>query len=246
VAMIVEAFRMHVRFERTTLEQAVELAMRAPAPVAKLGLDILATKSVRSSVDRAAIARLATAQCAAMADAIARFAMPILNAKGAYDLDAVTGFFDSRFDTMRSGAFAALGDDSPAAMDPAFWARLFESPYDDVRVELVTRLKKRGALPGASTDSLELLWQSVLLNIHRGGRAKLTALRQISDQIVREPASAGMLLPILSIALRSVRGPEARHGLAAIVGAVERYPQLASLVQARLPELTLDPIGGGR
>lgn len=246
VATIVEAFRQHVQFERVMLEQAVELAVRAPVPVAKLGLDVLTTKAVRSAADRAILAKLASAQCAAMAEAIARYAVPIVNAKGAYDLEAVTGFFDSRFDTMRSGAFAALANDSPAAMDPAFWARLFESPYDDVRVELVTRLKKRSSLPGASADGLALLWQSVLLNIHRGGRAKLTALRQISDQIVREPASAVTLLPILSIALRSVRGPEARHGLAAIVSAVERHPELTPLVRTRLPELQLDPIGGAR
>jgi len=145
-----------------------------------------------------------------------------------------------------SESFAALAAQSPADTDPAFWARLFESPYDDVRVELVNRLKTRASLPGASAESTASLWQNVLLNIHRGGRAKLSALRQISDRVIREPQSARTLLPILTIAIRSVRPPEARHGLAAIVTAVDRIPSLADEVKRHLPELQLDLLGAGR
>jgi hypothetical protein len=83
----------------------------------------------------------------------------------------------------------------------------------------------------------------VLLNIHRGGRAKLSALRQISDRILREPQNAKTLLPVLAIAIRSVRPPEARHGLAAIVTAVDRLPNLADEVKRELPELELNIAG---
>jgi hypothetical protein len=107
----------------------------------------------------------------------------------------------------------------------------------------VNRLKKRLNLPGASAESTASLWQSVLLNIHRGGRAKLSALKQISDRIVREPQSAKSLLPVLVVAIRSVRLPEARHGLAAIVSAVDRIPALADDVKAQLPELQLEFAG---
>jgi len=163
-----------------------------------------------------------------------------LNVPKIYQLDEVVGFFDSGMKSLRDGSFAGLTDQSPADTDPAFWARLFESPYDDVRTELINRLKKRANLPGASADSLASLWQSVLLNIHRGGRSKLSALRQISDRISREPQSAKTLLPILVIAIRSVRPPEARHGLSAIVSAIDRIPSLEPDVKQQLPELQLD------
>jgi hypothetical protein len=172
-----------------------------------------------------------------------------------YQVDRVIPFFDSRLKSLRQSSFQAFAlqspvaqlppapsptPQSPAEMDPAFWARLFESPYDDVRIELVNRLKTQANLPGASAESTSTLWQTVLLNIHRGGRAKLSALRQISDRITREPQSAKTLLPVLAIALRSVRGPEARHGLAAVVSAVEAIPSLAEDVKRSLPELQLD------
>jgi hypothetical protein len=144
---------------------------------------------------------------------------------------------------MRGGAFAAMEEDSPAAQDPGLWSALLESPYDDVRTKLVERLKKRQTLPGVKADGLAMLWQTVLLNIHRGGRAKLSALAQISRQIANEPQTAGLLMPVVAVAIRSVRPPEARHGLAAVVAAVERAPEVAEAVTRFLPELQLDTVG---
>ena len=88
--------------------------------------------------------------------------------------------------------------------------------------------------------------RAVLLNIHRGGRAKLTALKQVSRRMVEEPASAAVLLPVAAVAIRSVRAPEARHGLAAVVAAVEQNPALADDVAWHLPELRFDPVGACR
>jgi hypothetical protein len=79
----------------------------------------------------------------------------------------------------------------------------------------------------------------VLLNVHRGGRAKLTALRQTADAIARDPKNAEPLLPVLAVAVRSVRLPEARHGLAALVRAVDAHPPLADGVRRHFPELDL-------
>lgn len=246
VTTIVNAFRARVVFDRLTLAQAAELATRAAVPVATLGLEVLSARPVRSAADRTEVAGLASARCVAIASAIAAFALPRLNATGVYSVEQVVPFFDSPVASMRDGAFAALDPSSPAAGDPAFWARLFESPYDDVRAALVSQLSTRGPLPGVTGDALDLLWRSVLLNVHRGGRAKLTALRLMSEQIEREPSSAGRLLPVFAIAIRSVRAPEARHGLAAIVRAVERVPALAEAVAAHLPELQLDGAGAAR
>jgi hypothetical protein len=44
-------------------------------------------------------------------------------------------------------------------------------------------------------------------------------------------------LPILSVALRSVRGPEWRAGLAGIVGLVQRRPDLEGVVRQSFPDL---------
>jgi hypothetical protein len=241
VAVICEAFRKHVSFDRVTLAQTVELANRSAAPVAMLGLEILGLKSIRSNEDHRELARLSAARCAAAAKQIASFALQNLNVPGVYQLDQVIPFFDSSLKLLREGSFEALAGQSPADVDPGFWARLLESPYDDVRAQLVGRLTKRTNLPGAAAQSIAFLWQSVLLNIHRGGRAKLSALKQISDRIVREPQNARLLLPVLTIAIRSVRPPEARHGLAAVVAAVERIPSLSEDVKRQLPELQFDP-----
>ncbi len=89
------------------------------------------------------------------------------------------------------------------------------------------------------------MWSSVLLGIHRGGRKKLIALRQISRAAVDDPAQAEVLLPVLAVAIRSVRPPEARAGLAAVVTLVEARPELAEQVALRLPELQLQPDGVG-
>jgi hypothetical protein len=243
VASICNAFATHVSFDRVSLAQAVELAARLATPVAALGLEILAAKTIKTDADFRDLANLSRAQSAAVGARLAQFALSRLNVPGVYRVDEIVGFFDNRLSPVRAGAFEALVNQSPADTDPTFWARLFESPYDDVRIELVNRLKKRTDLPGASAESTAHLWQTVLLNIHRGGRAKLSALRQISDRILREPQNAKTLLPVLAIAIRSVRPPEARHGLAAIVTAVDRLPNLADEVKRELPELELNIVG---
>jgi AmiR/NasT family two-component response regulator len=79
----------------------------------------------------------------------------------------------------------------------------------------------------------------VLLGVHRGGRQKAKAVQQIAHAIVENPARSETLLPVLAVAVRSVRGPEARAGLAAVVSVVEALPQLADAVRRLLPEMKL-------
>ena len=93
------------------------------------------------------------------------------------------------------------------------------------------------ALHRLGPAALAPMWTAVLLGIHRGGRRKLAALRQISDAIRSDPASADVLMPVLAAAIRSVRSPEARAGLAAIVSAVAARPELEAVVARELPEL---------
>ena len=49
------------------------------------------------------------------------------------------------------------------------------------------------------------------------------------------------LLPVLGIAVRSIRGPEQRAGLSAIVGLRERVPGLDDRIRGMLPDLILEP-----
>ena len=90
------------------------------------------------------------------------------------------------------------------------------------------------------------MWTTVLLGIHRGGRAKLTALRQISAAIAEQPDRAERLIPVLAVAIRSVRPPEVRAGLSAILSAVSVRPELETLLATCIPELRLTPAEAAR
>jgi hypothetical protein len=124
-----------------------------------------------------------------------------------------------------------------------------ETPYDDVRLRLVNELNQRAGggsnLPALTADSLSPVWTTVLLNVHRGGRAKLKALRQISAAMAERPELAERLIPALAVAIRSVRPPEVRAGLASIMAAVAARPELEAALANYIPELRLMPTGAG-
>jgi hypothetical protein len=241
---IARVMRRHVMPERLTLAQAVELASAAPVPVARLGLELLKQKPIKSAEDREQLARIADARSAGLAGEIAAWALGVLGADEVYAVDNVVRFFDALLEPTRQTAWAWLnaGEKSkPRAYDdPAFWSRLIETPYDDLRTHLVDSLKRRATLPGVSSDRLgPALWAPVLLGVHRGGRAKLSALLQVSEAVARDPQNAAPLLPVVAVAVRSLRFPEARHGLAAVVRAVDAHPELADAVKRHFPELEL-------
>jgi hypothetical protein len=241
---IARVMRRHVMPERLTLAQAVELASAAPVPVAQLGLELLKPKPVKTTEDREQLARVADARSSGIAGEIATWALGVLGSDDAYAVDNVVRFFDALLEPTRQAAWAWLNSGEktkPRAFDdPAFWSRLIETPYDDLRTRLVEALKRRATLPGVSSDKLgPALWAPVLLGVHRGGRAKLSALLQVSQAVARDPRNAEPLLPVLAVAVRSVRFPEARHGLAAVVRAVDAHPQLSDAVKRHFPELEL-------
>ncbi len=238
---IARAMRKHIRRDRLTLAQAVDVAMAEPVPVARLGLEFLRARTI-DAAEHGELTRLADARSTVLGGEIASWALGQLAT--AYDVDPVSRFFDSANTVVRRAAFAWVRSDGGEAAyrDPALFTRLLETPYDDVRLALVADLQVRAALPGQGATALAALWAGVLLGIHRGGRAKRIALRQASDAVVREPAHAAVLLPVLAMAIRSVRVPEARVGLSAIVTAVERQPGLAAEAERCLPELVLEPV----
>jgi hypothetical protein len=243
LATICQAMSERVAPMRLSLEQCVTLACARATPVARLGLSWLVSRVVTGPHDRATIARLAGAECVAVGADAASYALSIVGSPQAYRMEDVCPFFDSLNQEVRRGASDWLTPQSPGYDDPALWSRLLETPYDDVRFRLVEELNKRtrepNGPPALRRQDLSMVWTTVLLGIHRGGRAKLKAIRQLSEAIARQPDRAERLVPVLAVAIRSVRPPEARAGLAAVLAAVATRPELEATVARCIPELRL-------
>jgi len=247
LATICDAMTRRVSPERLSLDQCVVLACARATPVARMGLSWLGKRAVTGPHDRTTIGRLAGVQCEAVGAEAAKYALAILGSPPTYRTDDVSPFFDSRNTEVRRGAWAWLTPQTPGYGDAALWSRLLETPYDDVRLRLVEELNKRtrqtAGPPALSRQDLSMVWTTVLLGVHRGGRAKLTALRQISQAIAAEPDRADRLVPVLAVAIRSVRPPEARAGLSAILSAVSARPDLEATLARYVPELRLTLTG---
>ena len=236
---ICDAFAKHVSGDRLNLAQCVELACVRPVPVARLGQRYLKERIISSSVDRGQIVELANAKCPAVAAELTAWVLGLLGRPENYSCDQIIRFFDSNLAETRTAAWDWLLKDTPGLADATLWSHLAETPHDDLRLHVIDFLQRQTELPGADANQLENIWRSVLLGVHRGGRQKAKAVQQIARAIIENPASVDSLLPVLAVAARSVRGPEARAGLAAIVGVVEAQPQLAETVRRFLPELKL-------
>jgi hypothetical protein len=235
--LICDAFAKHVSASRLDLGQVVELACIRPVPVARLGQNYLQTRTISSPAERGQICALANAQCSAIAGDLTAWALKFLGTKENYLCDQVIRFFDSNQEKSRAAAWTWLVADSPGLSDAALWSRLAETPHDDLRLRVIDFLQRQTRLPGADSNRLENIWRSVLLGVHRGGRQKVKAVRQISEAIAESPERVETLLPVLAVAVRSVRGPEMRAGLAAVVSLAETRPELAQAVRRTLPEL---------
>ena len=246
LATICEAMNQRVSPERLSLEQSVALACARATPVARLGLSWLRVRKVAGLNDAVTLGRLAGARCEAVGAAVAEFALSILGSAHAYRMEEVSSFFDSLNAQVRRGAWEWLTPTSPGFDDATLWSRLLETPYDDVRLRLVEELNKRTSRTHGPTalkrQDLSMVWTTVLLGVHRGGRAKLKALRQISQAIAEQPDRAASLVPVLAVAIRSVRPPEARAGLSAILSAVSARPELEATLARFIPELRLTPM----
>lgn len=234
---ICDAFAKHVSADRLELAQCVELACVRAVPVARLGQRYLQSRTIGSPSEREQISALANAKCSAIAGELTAWALQFLGTKENYVCDQVVCFFDSNQEKSRGAGWAWLVADSPGLNDAILWSRLAETPHDDLRLRVIDFLQRQTKLPGADANRLENIWRSVLLGVHRGGRQKAKAVRQISQAIVGSPERVETLLPVLAVAVRSVRGPEMRAGLAAVASLAEARPELADAVRRHLPEL---------
>jgi hypothetical protein len=239
-----ELIAAHVRPERIGLEDAVRLASSRPLPLARLGFSWLQSKRPESVADCRALLRLAGAEAEPLRAEMVRWARGVLSASPHFQAEWLLEFLDSRHADVRTEGWRWLEAEPRAGESVALWQRLLESPYDDVRLRLATALEERvrGRKPAVDRDKMDaelvrFLWASVLLNTHRGGRTKPLVVTQMVRRLERKPDEAKMLLPILAVALRSVRGPEWRAGLAGVAALVQRRPDLAAAVNQVFPEL---------
>ncbi len=242
--MVCALLAKHWAADRVTLEQAVRLACRRPVPIARLGLSWLEQKTPASEADCKMLLGLAQAESERVRGDAVRWLWQVLSRSPHFQPGWVLELLDCRHADVRAEGWQWMHAEPRAANDVDLWRRLLESPYDDVRLKLIAALEQRtgkeptGPLTGAlDAEMVRFLWASVLLNIQRGNRAKPVAVTQMVRRLRRHSGEAPLLLPILSVALRSIRGPEWRAGLAAVMELIEREPGLEPLVRQTFPEL---------
>jgi hypothetical protein len=229
-----------------TLEQLVDIACKRAVPSARLGASWLQQRSP-TQADWPVLMRLLEARADAVRPELVRWLRRGLAHAATFQPSWVLEHLDSRHEDVRGEGWAWLLEDRRAYDDVQLWQRLFESPYDDVRLKLIAYLENRfarrkPAVPAKvplDPELVRLLWATALLNIHRGSRTKPKVVGQIVRRLTEQPDDAARLVPILKVALRSVRGPEWRAGLSGVVQLFERQPELEQALHAAFPELQL-------
>ena len=222
IEVICELMAAHLRPTQLTLDQAVKLASSRVLPVARLGLKFLQAHAPRTEAECRALLGLAEAESVPVRPELVRWARGVLDKSPHFTYAWVLEFLDSRHADVRAEGWAWFRESPRTRDEVEMWKRLLESPYDDVRLKLLTVLEQVVAgrretwLEAGRLDAelIRLLWATVLLNVHRGNRAKPAVVRQLVTRMAKRADEAMALLPILRVALRSVRGPEWRAGLA--------------------------------
>lgn len=216
---ICQALRQHVAPERLDVLQILQLATARAVPVAELGFDLLKERHAQRPLTTQQFTEIASARCSRLAGEMTTWAFAEIGQQSRYMVDTICEFFDSLQVNVRLAAMSWVREPSAVGYnDPILWARLAETPFEDIRLGMIDCLEKRARLPGQSTDARRHVWQSVILGVHRGGRAKQKAVHQIARDISQRPAEAEKLLPVLAVAVRSLRPPERRAALSAIAG----------------------------
>lgn len=231
----------NVRGEQLSLFEAVRFAKMRAAPVAKLGVLWLKGKVPSSPPQVEAVLSVRDALAQPLRPELCRWAAMTLSGVNPFRPEWVMEFLDSRFEDVRTVGLEWLSTEQRATDAPTVWQRMLESPYDNIRLPMAEKLDeitKTGADEDIyRPDLVRLLWATVLLNIHRGGRQKGLVVRQICDRLTRKPNESKHLLPILAVAGRSTRGIEFRTGLTAVVRLQDTTPELAGAIGMAFPEL---------
>lgn len=236
--IVCELVAKHVSPSRLSLADCVALGCQRPAPVAELGLTWAKTKKIATEADLVTLLGFAKAESPRVRDQAIEWVTGLLERSLGTLPVHVRDLLDSRHSDVRGRAMDLMGRDPRFRDAPLLWTALAESPYPDVRAFLVRHVEDRGA--SVPEGSLRHVWATVLLGIHRGSRTKRRALSQVAARVARHPDQAESLLPLLGIALRSVRPPERRSALAAVAAAAARTPALVSALALHLPEIRIE------
>jgi hypothetical protein len=237
LVFLCEAIRQHVTPARLTLEQCVDLALSPVAPVAELGLAWTKSKPVNKKGVIGTLLGLANARAPRVRSEAASFVVSVLASSKEAKAEHVRDLVDARHDDVRREALALFEREARFKDDTSLWSALAESPYDDVRAFLLGHLEERQR--AFAPETMQSLWATTLLSVHRGSRDKRAALAQIAARIVKRPAEAEPLVALLGLSLRSVRPAERKNALAAVTRAAFEAPALRQAIGKKLPELRL-------
>lgn len=220
------------------VERAVALANRGTEALARFGLALL--QKLPPERNPAALAQVANAEHPQVRAELVRWAVGALRTVPAVEPSWIVTWLDSRHAEVRAAGWEWLLAEPRARDEVGVWRQLLESPYDEVRGQLIAHLETQAAAgwrEQLDPVGLRTVWASVLLNVARGGKAKPTVLRQLLARLRTQPAEANVLVPVIAVAVRSLRGPEFRAGLVTIVQLLEEQPSVADVVREVFPEL---------
>lgn len=221
---------------RVSLRESVKLALHRSLPVARLGFTLLQKRAAATESDLPELLPLVQAGSASVRPQIVGWLRETLMRSGTLRSEWLLEFLDSKHADVRAVGWNWL-QESPLKDEPTLWHRLLESPYDDIRGPLIAALTDR--VRGAEPDAVRMLWATVLLNIKRGGRYKPGVVSQIAERLASVPLEANRLLPLLAIAVRSLRGPEFRAGLSGVVQLYDSKEELRPAIARQFPELVV-------
>lgn len=237
VLFLADLVKKHVTPGRLSLEQCVELARSSAAPVAELGLTWAKLKPIQGEAAVRVVVALKDAPAPRVREDAIGWVTQIIERSPHARPEHLRDLVDAKHADVRKQALAVVRKTLRYKESTELWAAFFESPYEDVRSFLVTHLAARQtAYP---PETLRHLWVTALLAVHRGSRDKRAVIQQIADRIIEHPPEAEALLPLLGVALRSVREPERRAALAALARAAYEQPALRHAIMVKLPELKL-------
>lgn len=227
---------------RASLEQCVALARHVAQAPAMLGVEWAETKTIDDKDTLEAALPILDATVDEVRVRALRWLAPIL-AKEGLGLDAhMRELLDARHADVRQRAFQMM-EETPRFKDSiVLWAALSESPHADARAFLLKHLDKRRSSLEASHLSdrcLTHLWATTLLDIHRGSRAKRRAVTQLGDRIAAHPQESKVLMPLMGVALRSVRDAERRSAIASLVRAATLSPEVLEAAETHAHELVI-------
>ncbi|NUP11441.1 MAG: hypothetical protein HOW73_35800 [Polyangiaceae bacterium] len=250
---IVRLFRKHVAPKRLSLEECVTLALSPAGAVAELGLAWVKERAGKGigSLERQRLLRLLSARAPLVRKAAADYVAELLSQAPEAKPEEVRELLDAGDADVRARGMSLLDEVPRFSKSPVVWASMAESPHNDVREKLVGELFARATQiprpvhpdgPKLDEGALARLWSTTLLSIHRGGRAKPKALLAMAQTLVEHPARAEDIVPLLRIALRSVRPSERRAALGAVTRAAQASADVRAALSRHLPELDLGSI----